>query len=215
MKRIFLSIISIILIFAFTSCSVETADEYESRIESEAESIKDIQEMLTEEATAEETETTEEDVTTTTNTTTKETSTKEATTKSSTTEETTIQYITVYLTVECSVVIGNDDLETNAVIPENGVWLNRKSVVVPKGSSVYDVLVYARANSYLSFTERVSSGIDGPYITSINNLYEHECGLRKSGWTYFVNDHTYIGHGCSLEIVYNNDHVMWEYFVYP
>ena len=209
MKRIFLSIISIILIFAFTSCSVETADEYESRIESEAESIKDIQEMLTEEATTEETETTQEDVTTTTNSTTKETSTKEATTKASTTEETTVQYITVYLTVECDAVLG---IETGIDLPANGIWLYQSPIIVPEGSNVYDVLVYAQSSGKLTFTEDSKSVPSSRYIFSINNL-SASVNPYKGGWMYSYNNVVYMK-PCNAQAVINNDIIKWYYVLY-
>lgn len=113
--------------------------------------------------------------------------------------------ITVYLTVDCTDVIGKENLSTSALIG-NGQWLTLKPIVVPLGSSVYDVLSYAHSLGYgIDFTE--DNSIMNGYIVSINNLYQKECG-GWSGWTYKVNG-TSSPVSCTKKIVSDGDEVIW------
>lgn len=143
-----------ICILMLTGCRVETADEHDRRISSEAE-----------ESTA---------------------------------------HILVHITVTCSDVLGKDNLNTSADIPDDGIFLDKEIAVKPD-SSVFDVLDYALADSGLSY-----SGNRG-YISGICGLNERECG-RFSGWMYKVNDVS-PNVGCGGYILSDGDNVIWYYNV--
>ena len=178
MKKLFLLLFSLIFTVSFgTGCTVETASQHDAQVESEAESIRNLQE--------------DNNTNQTTNA------------AASALSET----VTVYLSVDCSEVIGKENLSTSAEIGD-GLWLTSKAIIVPVGSSVYDVIYYAKAAGYvIDYTE--NNSITNGYIASINNLYQKECG-KWSGWMYMVNGVT-PGVGSKNKIVSNGDNLLWFY----
>lgn len=199
MKKFFLVIISLMFMLTIISgCTVETAAEHDARTESEAESIRELQESVTETVSTE--NQTEESQSNTQGDNTQQTTTAAA----SATGET-VENITVYLTVDCTNVIGKENLTTSAVIGD-GKWLTSKAIVMPSGSSVYDVLLYAQLAGYgINFTE--NNSITNGYIVSINNLFQKECG-KWSGWMYKVDGKT-PGVGSKDYIVENGNNITW------
>lgn len=127
---------------------------------------------------------------------------KETTTKKQ--EET--KDIVVSITISCDAVLQNPDLNTSAQIPENGIFLNAKTVV-KKGETVLQALENACKDYGISYVKEGSSY--GFYISSIGGLAEQECG-KYSGWKYKVNGE--IGStSCSSYVLEENDEIVWYY----
>lgn len=117
-------------------------------------------------------------------------------------ENTTSPYILVHITVTCSQVINHKELNTKALIPDNGIFLDTY-VAVKAGSSVYDALETALTDNNMSFSQKAG------YITGICNLNEKECG-KYSGWKYSVNS-VYGNVGCNDYTLSDGDNILWGY----
>lgn len=127
---------------------------------------------------------------------------KETTTKKQ--EET--KNIVVSIIISCDAVLNNPDLNTSAQIPENGIFLNAKTVV-KKGETVLQALENACKDNGISYVKEGSAY--GFYISSIGGLAEKECG-KYSGWKYKVNGE--IGStSCSSYVLEENDEIVWYY----
>ena len=127
---------------------------------------------------------------------------KETTTKKQ--EET--KNIVVSIIISCDAVLNNSDLNTSAQIPENGIFLNAKTVV-KKGETVLQALENACMDNGISYVKEGSAY--GFYISSIGGLAEKECG-KYSGWKYKVNGE--IGStSCSSYVLEENDEIVWYY----
>lgn len=115
-------------------------------------------------------------------------------------------YIKVSLKIICSSVLGNEDLDTSSKIPEDGIILDTQ-VVVPENSSVFQILNTVLEQNNIAFEYQGTA--DKPYVTSINDLAQFQCG-KNSGWIYTVND-TFYNVGSSGYIAKNGDNILWEY----
>ena len=114
------------------------------------------------------------------------------------------------LLVECSTIFDNmDDLDKSLVdyIPDNGVILEKSSVIIQDGDSVLDVLERELKEEGI-LMEATFTG-DSAYIEGIDNIYEFSCG-ELSGWNYCVNGE-YPGISCSNYAVKNGDVIEWHY----
>lgn len=86
---------------------------------------------------------------------------------------------TVTLTIRCDAVAGKAKH-----IPENGIILEKSTLEIGQGDTVYTVLTDAAREYKLSLE---SSGVGTyAYISGINYLYEFDYG-ELSGWVYTVN----------------------------
>ncbi|MBR3298190.1 MAG: DUF4430 domain-containing protein [Clostridia bacterium] len=114
--------------------------------------------------------------------------------------------------IECTTILNNmekfnkDKLE---VLPENGIILEKCTIIFNEGDSVYDVLVRELMARKIHMDASYTPVYDSAYIKGINNLYEFDCG-EGSGWTYSVNG-KFPNYGCSKYNLNNGDVVEWHY----
>lgn len=217
LKKI-LFIISILLIFSLSACGIETAAQHESRLNKEAESIKELQTSTT--TTQESTNiASDQQQQSTAAPKTDGKNTSSPTVQQSTTQSlnnssqgntpppaaTTIK---VYLTVKCTKILGHPQLKTNASIPSDGIMLARTQIIINEGSTVLDVMKAAQALNKITFT--LKSQKSG-YIDSINGLYEKSLGtgIDESGWKYRLNSE--YPSSANQVTVNENDEIVWFY----
>lgn len=234
MKKIIILLCLLAVSFMLASCGFETTQQHESRMNEEAESIKEMQETSTSGSSGEEnTELSEAGSETTAPT---ETSTAknsspakapttssptQPTTTSATQETTTAPKVTettqpvpvtinVTIAVRCDNVVGNPDLKTSASIPSSGIMLRETQITVKEGASVHDVIDFASKLGYLTYTDGALGGMGG-YVSSINGLYEKSCGT-ESGWKFQVNE-VPVGVGSKIKKVKAGDRIVWFYAI--
>jgi len=116
------------------------------------------------------------------------------------------------LSISCNAVFDNIDMlneEKTPYIPQNGVILEKKTVKINEGDTVFDLLLRETKNSsiHLEFTK--PPALNSAYIEGIANLYEFDCG-ELSGWMYRVNG-TFPQYGCSSYTVNPDDNIEWVY----
>ncbi|SHI73282.1 DUF4430 domain-containing protein [Parasporobacterium paucivorans] len=169
MKKLFLAVV-LFLVLCMTACGLESVDQYESKIEDEAQKIRDMQEAPGTDGN-----------------------------------------ISITLTVRCDRVMKHPSLNTDAVIPDDGFWINEKKIVVKEASSVYDVMIAARYLELLDFKDGSNGGHTTGYISNINNLIEKECG-PESGWKFAINGEL-APMGCKQVKVKDGDEIVWFYAI--
>lgn len=95
----------------------------------------------------------------------------------------------VYISISCDTILKNlEDFPENklSLVPTNGTILQKTTVEIADGDSVFDVLLNVTKDKKIHM-EFVSTPIYGSaYIEGINNIYEFDCG-DLSGWMYRVN----------------------------
>lgn len=127
-------------------------------------------------------------------------------TQAATQKETKKEYVAVNIKIVCEKVIGNPDLNTSAVLPENGVFLDTKTVV-KQGETVAQALFHACDDAGISYVNKGTSM--GVYISAIGGLEEKQCG-KYSGWKYKVNG-VVPNLACSAYTLSDGDTVEWYY----
>lgn len=114
------------------------------------------------------------------------------------------------IVVECSTIFDNMDKLDKAVkdfVPDSGVILEKRTVDILEGDTVYDVLT--RELKEENILMEASFTGSSAYVEGISNIYEFSCG-ELSGWMYCVNGE-YPGKSCSDYTVKNNDVIEWHY----
>ena len=96
-------------------------------------------------------------------------------------------------------------------MPETGVILDKTSMELHEGESVYDLLIRAvRENGIHTENMKTGLGAHGAYyISGIAHIYEYEYG-ELSGWMYYVNGEA-PSVGCAEYILKDGDEVAWLY----
>lgn len=145
----------------------------------------------------------------------------EQTTEKTKTEQ---NYITCTVEIDCSTVLENkDDLKPSKeeFVPESGKILSKKEVVLPQGSTAFDLIkvVCKRyiCDSKCRFCNENGIHLDysytpayeNYYIRGIHQLYEKDCGT-KSGWMYQVNG-VFPNYGSSSYTLKDGDSVRFLY----
>ncbi|MDR2501836.1 MAG: DUF4430 domain-containing protein [Oscillospiraceae bacterium] len=95
--------------------------------------------------------------------------------------------------------------ETEKGIHTEQVWIPRRTVTLPAGSTVKDLTDAQLDEAGLEFT--TTSG--GGYIAAVNGLSEFDNG-PNSGWMYRLNG-IIVGRGYAEEVLRNGDDVRWFY----
>lgn len=88
-----------------------------------------------------------------------------------------------------------------------GVLLNKQSITIAKGDTVFDVLVMAAKKKNL-FVDYTGSGAM-TYIAGIDNIYEFDYGA-KSGWSAKLNGTT-LSQSSGITKVKDGDKIDWVY----
>lgn len=132
--------------------------------------------------------------------------------------------ITCTIEISCASIHNNlDMLEASKApfVPDDGIILNKTTVHVEQGASVFDVLKkvcaenrcsnncqYCRANG-IQLEYRFTPMYNSYYIEGIHQLYEFDCG-DNSGWMYSVNG-VFPNKGCSQYKVKSGDTIRFLY----
>ena len=123
--------------------------------------------------------------------------------------------VTCTIEIRCDTLNGGDNLTDDAKdagkIPyaKNPTILGTYSVTVPKGQSVYDVLLLACRNNGIHLEASYTAMHKSYYVEGINHLYEFDGG-ELSGWMYKVNGQ-FPNYGCSAYTVKPGDVIVWLY----
>ncbi|MDY5577024.1 MAG: DUF4430 domain-containing protein [Lachnospiraceae bacterium] len=116
------------------------------------------------------------------------------------------EYFAVTIKISCEQILTHPDLNTQAKLPESGVFY-QGTIGVRNGETVLDVLGAACSEQKISYVNQ-SSGF-GAYISSIGGLSEKECG-KYSGWKYKVNGEI-PPLSCDKYKLHENDEILWYY----
>lgn len=123
-----------------------------------------------------------------------------------------MQANTCTIEVRCDTLLAHmDELSEGkaALVPENGVLLERTSVEFEPGESVFDIFRRCLREQNLHFEYVDARAYDSVYIEGIGNLYEFDCG-EQSGWMFSVNG-VFPGLGCSAYTVSPGDEIVFAY----
>lgn len=116
------------------------------------------------------------------------------------------------LLIECKAVLSDiDKLDSNklALIPEDGIILEKQDIEFFDGESAFDVLLRETRNEKIHMEYSFTPIYNSSYIEGIANLYEFDCG-ELSGWVYSVNDRS-PGYGISRYSLKDGDVIHLEY----
>lgn len=129
-------------------------------------------------------------------------------------DEDPVNYITVYITIDATLLADGDVLRANnrenkiEYTGDNGIIASRAAVKVPENASVYDALhTFCLENDIQMEASGTSFGT--AYIRGINHLYEFDGGI-SSGWVFLVN-RVYATSGASNVHLKEGDEVWWFY----
>ncbi len=114
--------------------------------------------------------------------------------------------VTASISISCETV--KEYSSENEAVPADGVILPTTEITLPKGSTVYDFLIYA-AKKYGIHTENDSATAASAYISGINRLYEFDYG-ELSGWVFLVNGKI-ADVGCGEYVITDGDNIEWLY----
>ena len=117
---------------------------------------------------------------------------------------------TCTFSVECSTIFDHmKDLDPalKDYIPKSGIILEKRTVEIQKGDSVYDILKRELKKENILHEESFTA--NSVYVEGIDNIYEFSCG-DLSGWMYSVNGE-YPGKSCSEYKVSDKDTIEWHY----
>ncbi len=165
------------------------------------------------------------DKTTTAKTTTAKTTTAKRTeSTASGKKQPTAKTVSCTVEIECKTIYNNlDDLrpEKKPFLTKNGVILKQKKFTVSEGSTVFDVIKKACAESVctdncsyclksgIQIEYVYTPGYDSEYIRGIHQLYEKDCG-SGSGWMYSVNG-VFPNYGVNKYTVKDGDVIRFLY----
>ena len=136
----------------------------------------------------------------------KDTSSATATTKPQ------VEQITCSIEISCESLAANKKQAQESIwkyIPSNGMILEKVSVKVDKGASVYDVLEKACKAKGIALDATYTPMYKTYYIQGIGNIYEKQAG-DMSGWIYKVNGVS-PNRGASVYKVSDGDVISWRY----
>lgn len=97
--------------------------------------------------------------------------------------------------------------EAEAVIPDDGIILEERTVVFNEGDSAADVLIQAGRENEIQVSVKGSK--KSTYVEGIGNLYERHCG-GKSGWLFSVNGEFPEASPGQYQVE-NGDKILWIY----
>lgn len=127
-------------------------------------------------------------------------------------DEDLVNYITVYITIDATLLADGDVLRANnrenkiEYTGNNGIIASRAAVKVPENASVYEALhTFCLENDIQMEASGTSFGT--AYIRGINHLYEFDGGI-SSGWVFLVNN-VYATSGASNVHLKEGDEVWW------
>ena len=157
-------------------------------------------------------------------TTAKTTTAKKTEPTASTKKQPTAKTVSCTVEIECKTIYNNlGDLrpEKKPFLPKSGVILKQKQFTVPDGSTVFDVIKKACAESVctdncnycrksgIQIEYVYTPGYDSEYIRGIHQIYEKDCG-SGSGWMYSVNG-VFPNYGVNKYTVKNGDVIRFLY----
>lgn len=119
------------------------------------------------------------------------------------------QTIQVTISVQCTVLIGNNNLAEpyRPYVPSNGYIQGTTQVTIPKNGTVFDALQALNLNPAPTYTGSVKR--KDIYITSIHHIPEKACG-GQSGWKYKVNG-SIPNLSCSDYTLQGGETIEWYY----
>jgi len=127
--------------------------------------------------------------------------------ESTSTPSSEIKYVTCTIEIRCDTVLNNMSKWTNkkpsSIIPLNGIILDKMSISIKSGSTVYDVLMMATTIKNIKVVSQPN------YIISINQLEQFDVG-SSSGWMYWVNG-SQPPYGCSGYPIEDGDKIKWQF----
>ena len=132
--------------------------------------------------------------------------------KNSTDEKDDKNYIKCDVTIDCTILLSNmDKLNKNArkYVPDSGKLLDKTSIKIKKGSSVYDVLRAVCKLKKIAYDAEYSPIYKTSYVKGIGYLYEKMAG-DMSGWLYLVDGVT-PNVGSSAYKLKGGEHIEWTY----
>lgn len=118
---------------------------------------------------------------------------------------------TCTISIECSTLVGNSDLDPGKAefVPADGWILASSEVAYNPGDTVFDVLKRVCGDTGIQMESNYTPLYGSYYIEGINQLYEFDGGDR-SGWMYSVNG-WFPNYGCSSYTVEDGDVIEWKY----
>ena len=122
------------------------------------------------------------------------------------------EQITCTIEIRCDSLVENKKQAQQSIwkyIPSDGQIMEKVSVKVDKGSSVYDVLEKACKAKGVAVDATYTPMYKSYYIKGIGNIYEKQAG-DMSGWIYKVNG-TAPNRGASAYKVSDGDAISWQY----
>lgn len=123
--------------------------------------------------------------------------------------ETEKQSVTVTIEVTCKnalsyISTAQNGEELNLNLPKSGYIIEKESITLKKGATVFDALSSVCSSNGVSLKHQNKA-----YIQSIGGLAEMDCG-RSSGWMYRVNGETPMK-GASKYTLSDGDRIEWYY----
>ena len=211
-KALRVSLFIVIFMF-FSACSVETVEEYNSRINltQDIEEITSTLEKFDDYVTSVEKETTQRDDISEIEVLEKNDVTQAIDSTTSTrhesgipmqtnvetfptiqvVEETEKNTIKVKTAIYCDKAVENwdklnDSAKNESIVPRSGIILGVQDYNAKEGDTAFDVLKSICGNNGISLNYTGNAKRKTIYINGINGLYERDCG-SASGWVYSVN----------------------------
>lgn len=133
-------------------------------------------------------------------------------TSSAATSKPQAEQITCSIEISCESLAADKKQAQESIwkyIPSNGMILEKVSVKVDKGASVYDVLEKACKAKGIALDATYTPMYKTYYIQGIGNIYEKQAG-DMSGWIYKVNGVS-PNRGASVYKVSDGDVISWRY----
>ncbi|MBQ9341816.1 MAG: DUF4430 domain-containing protein [Lachnospiraceae bacterium] len=128
--------------------------------------------------------------------------------------EDSVNYITVYMTIDATLLADGEALRANGhenkiqYTGDNGHIATKVQVKVPENANVYDALyIFCQENDIQM--EASGTAFNTAYIRGINHLYEFDGGI-SSGWVFLVNN-VYSRTGASNVFLNEGDEIWWFY----
>ena len=113
----------------------------------------------------------------------------------------------VYFSIRCDSVAGIAD---DGSTPESGIILDRVSMPIHAGDTVFNVLT-AAVRTHGIHMEYTGASESTAYVCGINHLYEYSHG-ELSGWLYTLNGET-LSTGCGSCPVKDGDEIVWHFTI--
>ena len=120
--------------------------------------------------------------------------------------------------IQCSIEIRCDSILSNKdkiaadkleYVPENGVILEKRNIIVKKGTNAYQVLADVCQAEGIALDSEYTAMYGSYYVRGIAHLYEMDAG-DNSGWLYSVNGKR-PELGASSFLLSEGDAILWRY----